>query len=222
MTVSASFAAKSGAARAAILSPTGAMATSVSAAARAMMMVLEGTPCAPMALRTIWSTVAIFTNAVTVMNANGRSDTTASATTRTIGRESRSSTPSRPPAAVTCCCLALEGAGEHVGEGRARSGQALPGHSELTGGELAELGEAAFADADDEHLGAHPDEVDRAARVERQVPAELDRAARPPDAQPARTPEHDERQRAHRGEGDEGLDEVPLPTARCAAPLYRD
>ena len=67
-----SFPAKSGAARAAIRSPTGAMAMSVSAAARAMITLLDGTLCAPMALRTICSTVAIFTNAVTVMNANGQ------------------------------------------------------------------------------------------------------------------------------------------------------
>ncbi len=76
------------------------MATRVSAAASAMMMVPDGTPWAPMALRTICRTVAIFTKAVTVMNASGRSDTIASATTRTIGRESRSSAPPRPPAAV--------------------------------------------------------------------------------------------------------------------------
>ena len=55
------------------------------------MTVFEGTLCAPMALRTICSTVAIFTNAVTLMNANGRSDTSASATTSAMGRESRSS-----------------------------------------------------------------------------------------------------------------------------------
>ena len=65
------------------------------------MIVLDGTLCAPIALRTIWSTVAIFTKAVTVMNASGRSDTIASATTSTIGRESRSSAPPRPPGAVT-------------------------------------------------------------------------------------------------------------------------
>ena len=61
------------------------------------MTVLEGTLCAPMALRTIWSTVEIFTNAVTLMNANGKSDTIASATTSTTGRARRSSALTRPP-----------------------------------------------------------------------------------------------------------------------------
>ena len=83
----ASLPANEGRARAAIRSPTGAIATSVSAAASAMMTLFEGTLCAPIALRTICSTVEIFTKAVTVMNTNGRSDTIASATTRTMGRD---------------------------------------------------------------------------------------------------------------------------------------
>jgi hypothetical protein len=51
--VSLAWRSRSGAARAAILSPTGAIATSVSTPASAMMTVLDGTLCAPMALRTI-------------------------------------------------------------------------------------------------------------------------------------------------------------------------
>ena len=66
-------------ARAAIFSATGAIARIVSAPASAMMTVPDGTLCAPIALRTICRTVAIFTNDVTVMKANGSNDTSASA-----------------------------------------------------------------------------------------------------------------------------------------------
>ena len=82
---------KRGSAFVQIFSPTGCIARSVSEAASAMTTVFDGTLCAPIALRTIWSTVEIFTNAVTLMNTNGKSETSASATTRTIGRPSRSS-----------------------------------------------------------------------------------------------------------------------------------
>ncbi len=69
------------------------------------MIVLDGTPCAPMALRTIWRTVAIFTKAVTVMKASGRSDTIASATTSTIGRDKRSSAPATVATPPPPSCL---------------------------------------------------------------------------------------------------------------------
>ena len=132
------------------------MATSVSAAASAMMTVPDGTPCAPMALRTIWSTVAIFTNAVTVMNANGRSDTIASATTRTIGRESRSSDAAADPQLRGhVFCLPLSARARMSAKGAPRVGTPC---GDVAGRDLAELGEPALADPDDEHLRPHPDE----------------------------------------------------------------
>ena len=64
-------------------------------------------------------------------------------------------------AGVTVFSPSLERAGEHVGE-RARRASGRPAGTSLAG-ELAQLGEAALADAHDEHLGAHPHEIDRRA-----------------------------------------------------------
>src|SRR6185503_14758480 len=95
---------------------------SVSAVASAMTTVFDGTDCAPIALRTIWSTVEIFTNAVTPMKRKGKSDTSASATTSAIGLPRKSS--------AWCCILLFH----------------------RSGGDLAELGEACLGGADDDHL----------------------------------------------------------------------
>src|SRR5450755_3970262 len=71
--------------------PTGAMASKVRAPASAMITVLDGMFCAPIAPRTICSTVEIFTNAVNVMNANGKSAANAKITTKLMGRMNASS-----------------------------------------------------------------------------------------------------------------------------------
>jgi hypothetical protein len=96
-----------------------------------------------------------------------------------------------------------------------RSGRA----SRSSTGALVELGEPALADADDEHLRPHPDEVDRSPRIEGQVTAELDRPARPPHAEPSCAPQDHERERAHGHEGDERLDEIGFHSPP-GAPLY--
>src|SRR5882757_2250623 len=83
--------------------PTGAIARTVSAADRAMTTAPEGTFCAPTAPRTICSTVEIFTNEVSVMNTNGRSDTSASATTSASGRLKSSSTDAPPIGTAARC-----------------------------------------------------------------------------------------------------------------------
>jgi hypothetical protein len=71
--------------------PTGAIASKVSAPASAMITVLEGMFCAPIAPRTICSTVEILTKAVSVMNANGKSAARAKIITSVIGRMNASS-----------------------------------------------------------------------------------------------------------------------------------
>ena len=113
-----------------------------------MTTVLDGTLCAPMALRTIWSTVEIFTNAVTVMNANGKSDTIASATTSDdraarAGRPRSPAWPRRAGAAITssaCPSGARARTSANEALGATRRLRACPPR-----GDLAELREAAFA-----------------------------------------------------------------------------
>ena len=90
--MSFAFPSHSGAARSMMRAPKGAMASTVSAAERAMTTVPEGTLCAPMAPRTICSTVEIFTKDVSVMKTNGKRETSASATTSASGRLRRLST----------------------------------------------------------------------------------------------------------------------------------
>ncbi len=89
---------QSGRARSAMVSTTGAIVSSESAAASAMTTVFEGTPWAPMALRTICSVVDAFTNEVVTIKRKGKSETSASATTSASGRDNKSSAP--PPAAL--------------------------------------------------------------------------------------------------------------------------
>jgi hypothetical protein len=79
-----------GPARSAMREPTGAIASTVRAPANAITTVFVGTLCAPMAPRTICSTVEIFTNAVSVMNANGSSVASPMARISVIGRARRS------------------------------------------------------------------------------------------------------------------------------------
>ena len=69
---------------------------------------------------------------------------------------------------------------------------------ELARRDLAELGDARLGCADDEDLAADLHEVDRAARIERELADELDRPARPADAEAPRAVEDDERETAHR------------------------
>src|SRR5262245_41705876 len=106
-----------------------------------MTTVFDGTLCAPIALFTIWRTVELFTNAVTLMKTNGTSDTTASATTRTMGRPRRSSF-----AGLMGISLFLENTLEHLRECGVFLGFGL---RQILCGDLAELGEARLADADD-------------------------------------------------------------------------
>ncbi len=78
---------------------------------------------------------------------------------------------------------------------RARARPVAAGSS--LAGDLAELREAALAHADDEHLLADLHEVDGPARVEREMPAELDGAARAPDARAAARPRGRRTRRPH-------------------------
>ena len=61
------------------------MMNSVAASAMALMAMLGGTCCTPMALRVIISTMTIFKNAVQMINSMGSKDNVARMTARTIG-----------------------------------------------------------------------------------------------------------------------------------------
>ena len=137
----------SGAARSTIRVPTGAIAKRVSAAERAMTTVPEGTLWAPMAPRTIWSTVEILTNDVNVMKTNGKSETSASATTSASGRLSSVSTwlcmagdIARRLGGPSIAWLAPRHLGQNLGE--TRSGPAWPYRGQGVGIELAESGKS--------------------------------------------------------------------------------
>ena len=81
--------ASTGVARSMIFDPTGAIAMSARAAARAMTTVFDGTFCAPMAPLTMCRTVDILRKAVRLMKTNGASETSASATMSAMGLDRR-------------------------------------------------------------------------------------------------------------------------------------
>src|SRR5690606_11998614 len=202
--------------------PTGAIAISVSAAASAITTVFEGTPCAPIAPRTMCRTVEIFTKAVTDMKAKGKSETTASATTSASGRLKRSAvSPSAACARagrrssgssqaslrtrlLLARCAAFR-AGEDLAAGDGGLG-ALARLDEAIGPELAELGEPCLRRAHDVDVLADTNEIDGSPRIEGQPAHELERSRRPADAPLSRPVQNEDGQGQHGDQGDEGLD----------------
>src|SRR5271155_1292940 len=131
------------------------------------------------------------------MNANGSSDTSARATTRTMGRDSRSSGLT-PAAKITGALPLPEHAGEDVGKGgRGRGGYGRKGARR----HFAELDEAAFAAAEHVDRVDHFDEIDGPPRFELEVPAELHGPATSAETRALGPPQHQDRERADHRQG---------------------
>src|SRR5450755_3534913 len=154
--------------------PTGAMASKVSAPASAMMTVLDGMFCAPIAPRTICSTVEIFTNAVSVMNANGNSAASAKIMTSVIGRMNASPCTAGCAGAPSATLGSSSAVTHRLRLLAKRTAKHLPkcqlirvlrGQVERALGDFTELGDAGLARADDVNGRAHAHQINGSPRV---------------------------------------------------------